>query len=60
MAVAGHTHGISYVDNTKAFSLTFSPNSAILQPTDIYLNEKLNYPNGYIIILLFSFPYLHF
>ena len=54
MAVAGHTHSFNYTDTTKAFSLHFTPNIAIEQPTDIYLNEKLNYPNGYV-----QFMWLH-
>eukprot|EP00026_Physarum_polycephalum_P007748 Phypoly_transcript_07814.p1 GENE.Phypoly_transcript_07814~~Phypoly_transcript_07814.p1 ORF type:complete len:482 (+),score=58.45 Phypoly_transcript_07814:61-1506(+) len=49
MAVAGRTQKIAYNDLTKEFSLTFAPNSAIQQPTDIYLNTQLNYPKGYVV-----------
>lgn len=49
MAVAGHTQTIDYNFTTKQFSLGFETNPSISQPTDIYLNEKLNYPNGYSV-----------
>lgn len=51
MAVAGTTHNISYTDATKQFVLKYET-SEISQPTDIYLNEKLNYPNGYNVTVL--------
>ena len=53
MAVAGNLHEFSYANDTKHFLLNFEANIAITQPTEIYLNEKLNYPDGYTFSLLF-------
>ena len=35
--------------NTSDYQLTYQANIDIAQPTVIYLNEKLYYPNGYNI-----------
>jgi len=51
--VGGHTLLISYEDSTATFNLqygTLSP--SLCSPiTVIYLNEKLNYPNGFSVTL---------
>jgi len=51
MAVSGKTLSIIYIDRTAHFNLEYETNTAIKQPTEIYLNEKLNYPKGYTVDL---------
>jgi len=51
MAVAGSLNEFTYANDTKQFSLEFEANPSVIQPTDIYLNEKLSYPNGYKVAI---------
>lgn len=51
-AVAGHAISQSFNSTTGVYSLEFTVNTAISQPTQIYLNSKLHYPNGVDITLI--------
>ena len=48
-AVAGVYDSQKFDPNTSNFQLTYRANVEIQQPTIIFLNEKLYYPNGYNI-----------
>lgn len=38
---------MKFDNNTNIFELEFVSNPAIIQPTEIYLNENLHYPQGF-------------
>eukprot|EP00698_Gefionella_okellyi_P018391 TRINITY_DN5504_c0_g1_i1.p1 TRINITY_DN5504_c0_g1~~TRINITY_DN5504_c0_g1_i1.p1 ORF type:complete len:535 (-),score=129.34 TRINITY_DN5504_c0_g1_i1:62-1612(-) len=50
-AVAGHTLSMSYNNITAAFVLQYAVNAAATLPTEIYLCEKVHYPNGYDVVI---------
>lgn len=43
---------MKYDNNTHIFELEFIADPAITQPTEIYLNENLHYPNGYYVAII--------
>eukprot|EP01125_Pyxidicula_operculata_P000383 TRINITY_DN1041_c0_g1_i6.p1 TRINITY_DN1041_c0_g1~~TRINITY_DN1041_c0_g1_i6.p1 ORF type:complete len:379 (+),score=54.65 TRINITY_DN1041_c0_g1_i6:304-1440(+) len=50
-AIAGHSQLMSFNTTTKEFILEYRVNTVCTLPTEIYLNEKMHYPNGYIVTL---------
>jgi hypothetical protein len=43
----GQTKRMKFDNNTNIFELEFTIDPSIMQPTEIYLNEFLHYPNGF-------------
>eukprot|EP01132_Coremiostelium_polycephalum_P008414 gene8414-10332_t len=46
-AIAGNPQSMVFDPQTASFQLVFNVDTSITQPTIIYLNEDLYYPNGY-------------
>ena len=49
-AVAGEIISMTFDKATAEFNLVFANNPNCTQPTDIYLNQQLYYPNGYRVM----------
>eukprot|EP00300_Choanocystis_sp_HF-7_P004265 c13276_g1_i1.p1 GENE.c13276_g1_i1~~c13276_g1_i1.p1 ORF type:complete len:491 (+),score=99.46 c13276_g1_i1:181-1473(+) len=48
-AVQGRLTSISFNSTTGEFAMRFTAKSNVSLPTEIYLNEEVYYPNGYLI-----------
>ncbi|EGC38983.1 hypothetical protein DICPUDRAFT_148335 [Dictyostelium purpureum] len=46
-AIAGVPQAMKYDTTDATFTLTYTIDTTITQPTIVYLNEQLQYPNGY-------------
>jgi len=50
-AIAGNTTNMVYNTTTQQFTLMYNISITCTLPTEIYINEALNYPNGYTVTL---------
>ena len=51
-AVSGVTSSMFYNATDSTFMLTFLASPAIAQPTEIYFNEAMHYPQGYKCVVI--------
>ena len=48
-AIAGQPIAHKFDPSSSKFTLSFRANTSISSPSEVYLNEKLYYPNGYSV-----------
>ena len=49
-AVSGQALSQSFDPETSSYTISYMANKSIPNPTEIYINEDIQYPNGYTVV----------
>ena len=49
-AVSGQALSQSFDPKTSSYTISYMANKSIPNPTEIYINEEIQYPNGYTVV----------